>query len=126
MTLDDKTEHEQIFLDCFGGQNLSDEDFFLLFILLYNYDLVLVKDQKRWYGLTQRGASAILSELAKLHPDMCLNKEFHRYEHWYRVWNVTWDGDKSSSQLTKEQYLKLLEFRSEVEKHPLVMSYKLL
>ncbi|MDX2242408.1 MAG: hypothetical protein NW224_17115 [Leptolyngbyaceae cyanobacterium bins.302] len=116
--------YEQVIVETFLESDLSDNDYFLLFCLLHEYEFRQTSNVKV-YGLTQRGASAILAALwSATHfkdeiPDKKKNPESD-YTHWYWKWNTDWGQYEHSKNLNAAEIASLDKLKSQILEHGLI------
>jgi hypothetical protein len=113
--------HGRLVRDTFG-RRLSDQDTFLVFVLLHSCRVVLsgpvLTDRpgvREVAAHTQRGVSEALASAWAGTADERADPSF-----WYHRWNGEWGAYGHAGRLSPEEQGRLEGLRAELERHPFV------
>jgi hypothetical protein len=113
--------HARLVRDTFG-RRLSEEDAFLVFVLLHSYRVVLsgpvltdLPGVLEVAAHTQRGVSEALASAWTGTADDRADPYF-----WYFRWNGDWGSYVHAERLSAQEQARMEQFRAELERHPFV------
>jgi len=123
--------YENIYRSAFSSKHLTEEDYYLLFYLMHNYYIELIKpgivsnnpSLTRILALTQRGAASIIAMIwSDIHQEVSKNIEQSSYRYWYYKWNGDWHGEDRFGKLSTAEEKRLEELIEMLLQNELVSS----